>query len=127
MAAALKPSSSLQLQVYFFCPIFFINKKLSTCDIICIVATLGALAMGTVLGWSSPSQEAILAGDVFEFEVTLDDFQWVGSAVVLGAALSCLPAGLLVDWIGRKYTMLFISIPFVIGKDMFYYFDSIKY
>jgi len=72
--------------------------------------------MGTVLGWTSPSQEKILSGEVFNFDVTLDDFQWIGSVVNLGAALSCLPTGFLVDLIGRKNTMLVISIPFVIGK-----------
>jgi len=72
--------------------------------------------MGTVLGWSSPTQEAILSGEAYDFEVTDNDFQWIGSVITLGAAISCLPAGFLVDWIGRKYTMVYITIPFIIGN-----------
>ncbi|CAB3365728.1 Hypothetical predicted protein [Cloeon dipterum] len=78
-------------------------------------ATLGAMALGTVIGWSSPAQIPVLAGDVYGFSVSVTEFSWISSVVPLGAALSCLPTGFLVDWIGRKYTMLFISIPFVIG------------
>ncbi|XP_059490974.1 uncharacterized protein LOC132205733 [Neocloeon triangulifer] len=78
-------------------------------------ATLGAMSLGSVLGWSSPAQIPVVAGDVYHFSVSPAEFSWVSSVVTLGAALSCMPAGFLVDWIGRKYTMLFISIPFVIG------------
>jgi MFS family permease len=57
-----------------------------------------------------------LIGDVYEFPVTLDDFQWISSITTMGAAFSCLPAGFLVDLIGRKNTMLAMSLPFVVGK-----------
>ncbi|XP_065349056.1 facilitated trehalose transporter Tret1-2 homolog [Cloeon dipterum] len=91
------------------------NGSTKTQYIAALAATLGAMALGTVLGWSSPAQTPILTGEVFSFTVSTSEFSWVGSVVNLGAAVSCLPTGFLVDWIGRKYTMLFISIPFVIG------------
>jgi MFS family permease len=78
---------------------------------------LGAVAYGMVLGWSSPAQLPVMVGDVYQFPVTADDFQWVSSIPTLGAALACMPAGFLVDLIGRKYTMLAMTIPFVVGKD----------
>ncbi|CAB3365730.1 Hypothetical predicted protein [Cloeon dipterum] len=93
----------------------YTNGSTKTQYIAALAATLGAMALGTVLGWSSPAQIPILTGEVFSFTVSASEFSWVGSVVNLGAAVSCLPTGFLVDWIGRKYTMLFVSIPFVIG------------
>lgn len=81
------------------------------------LATLGAFAYGMVLGWSSSAQAPIMNGDVYDFPVTPADFQWVSSIPTMGAALACLPAGFLVDLIGRKYTMLAMAVPFVVGKD----------
>jgi MFS family permease len=69
-----------------------------------------------VLGWSSPAQLPVMVGDVFNFPVTSADFQWVSSIPTLGAACACMPAGFLVDLVGRKYTMLAMAIPFVVGK-----------
>ncbi|KAF4524399.1 hypothetical protein B566_EDAN009315 [Ephemera danica] len=77
-------------------------------------ATLGALAMGMVLGWSSPVELYINDG-TYNFYVDPTDFSWIGSVVPLGAAFACIPTGFFVDLIGRKNTMLFISVPFVIG------------
>jgi MFS family permease len=69
-----------------------------------------------VLGWSSPAQLPVMDGEVFNFTVTAAHFQWVSSIPTLGAACACMPAGFLVDLIGRKYTMLAMAIPFVVGK-----------
>lgn len=74
----------------------------------------GAFAAGTLLGWTSPAQIGITNGD-YGFEVTDNQFSWVGAFMTLGAACVCIPIGFLIDFIGRKLTMLLLVVPFVIG------------
>jgi len=71
----------------------------------------GAFAIGTALGWPSP------VGDTLRNEYNLTDTQWdwVGSIITIGAAFSCLPIGLLMKKFGRKWTMIALVIPFLIG------------
>ncbi|KAF4521372.1 hypothetical protein B566_EDAN006961 [Ephemera danica] len=66
------------------------------------------------IGWTSQVELNINDG-TYSFEITPSDFSWIGSVVPLGAAFSSIPCGLSVDWIGRKKTLLLISIPFVVG------------
>ena len=77
-------------------------------------AASGAFAAGTLLGWTSPAQKSILNGE-FGFDVDLDQFSWVGSAVTLSSACVCIPMGFLVNWIGRKLTLLLMVLPLIFG------------
>lgn len=51
----------------------------------------------------------------YGFSVTRDEWSWVGSIVTLGAAAVCLFIGTVINFIGRKLTMLLLVIPFTIG------------
>lgn len=80
-------------------------------------ATLGALAAGSMLGWSSPvifkiSQEN---STDYDFPVNVSQGDWVSSVINLGAAAVCFPIGLIMDAIGRKKTMLCLVLPFTLG------------
>ncbi|KAL0872217.1 hypothetical protein ABMA27_004615 [Loxostege sticticalis] len=80
-------------------------------------ATLGALAAGSMLGWSSPvvfkiSQEN---STDYDFPVSTTQGDWVSSVINLGAAAVCFPIGLIMDAIGRKKTMLCLVLPFTLG------------
>ena len=61
-------------------------------------ATLGALAAGMVLAWTSAAGEggSGLAKE-YGFLISGDEFSWIGSLVNLGAAASCIPIGILCD------------------------------
>lgn len=74
----------------------------------------GALAAGTVIGWTSPTQLEIVSGG-YGFNVTTEDFSWVGSTMNIGAALACIPIGILCNMIGRKMAMLAMVVPFLLG------------
>lgn len=85
-------------------------------------ATGGALAAGTLLGWTSPTENMILnqnneADFVNQYGFDMDDetWSWVGSAAGLGAASMCLVIGTIINLIGRKLTMLLLVLPFVAG------------
>lgn len=71
----------------------------------------GAFAIGTALGWPSPVGERIRT----DFNLTDSQWDWVGSIITLGAAISCLPIGYLMKAFGRKWTMIALVVPFLIG------------
>ncbi|XP_011158174.1 facilitated trehalose transporter Tret1 isoform X2 [Solenopsis invicta] len=81
-----------------------------------LAATLGAVAAGMVLGWSSPAGKngVNLQKD---YNITMDatEFSWVGSLATLGAGVICIPIGVIADLIGRKTAMLVMVVPFVVG------------
>ncbi|XP_053606396.1 facilitated trehalose transporter Tret1-2 homolog isoform X3 [Plodia interpunctella] len=82
-----------------------------------IAATLGALAAGSTLGWSSPVIFKITQDNQtdYNFSVSESNGDWISSLVNLGAASVCIPIGIVMDAIGRKKTMLLLVLPFTIG------------
>lgn len=85
-------------------------------------ATGGALACGTLLGWTSPTQLMIVdqpnAADFqgqYDFHVDDESWSWVGSSTTLGAAAMCVLIGTIINMFGRKLTMLALVVPFVVG------------
>lgn len=82
------------------------------------LATGGALAAGSVFGWSSPAEIPAVNQTAYGFSISNEEWSWVGSSATLGAALICLIIGLIIDRIGRKRTMLLLILPFTIGWSM---------
>ncbi|XP_038223363.1 facilitated trehalose transporter Tret1-2 homolog isoform X1 [Zerene cesonia] len=80
-------------------------------------ATLGALAAGSMLGWSSPVILKITQDNSTDYDFSVSESQgdWVSSLINLGAAAVCFPIGLIMDILGRKKTMLFLTLPFTLG------------
>lgn len=72
---------------------------------------------GSALGWTSPANPKLINGSETEYDFSLTDEQasWVGSSLNLGAAGVCIPIGILINLIGRKWSMLGLVIPFTIG------------
>lgn len=89
-----------------------------------LAAAGGALASGTVLGWTSPTQNQIESGH-YGFPVSVDHFSWVGSITNIGAALSCIPIGMLCQKFGRKLTMLAMVLPFILGWALIIWANSV--
>ncbi|XP_034484214.1 facilitated trehalose transporter Tret1-2 homolog isoform X1 [Drosophila innubila] len=81
-----------------------------------LAAAGGAFAAGTLLGWTSPAETPIVNGSThYNFDVTKEEFSWVGAFMTLGAACVCIPIGFLINQIGRKWTMLLLVLPFILG------------
>ncbi|XP_011702777.1 PREDICTED: facilitated trehalose transporter Tret1 isoform X2 [Wasmannia auropunctata] len=81
-----------------------------------IAATLGALAAGMVLGWTSPAgEDGINLKRDYDISVTKADFSWIGSLATLGAGAMCIPIGMIADLVGRKIAMLIMVVPFTVG------------
>lgn len=73
--------------------------------------------VGAALGWTSPANPKLQNGTEPEYDFILSEDQasWVGSSLNLGAAAICIPIGILINLIGRKWAMLGLVIPFTIG------------
>ncbi|XP_022834741.1 facilitated trehalose transporter Tret1 isoform X2 [Spodoptera litura] len=82
-----------------------------------LAATLGALAAGSMLGWSAPVMVKLTDPNStdYDFSVTQRQGDWISSVINLGAAFICFPIGLIMDAIGRKKTMLLLVLPFTLG------------
>lgn len=91
-----------------------------------LAATLGALAAGMVLGWTSPAgADGVNLAKEYNMEISKGDFSWIGSIFNLGAATICVPIGVLSDMIGRKKAMLMLVVPFTIGWALMIWSNSI--
>lgn len=80
-----------------------------------ITASLCALSAGLTLGWTSPIMDDLENGALNHLVVDKNKMGWVGSFAILGAMTMCIPTGFLCDKIGRKLTLLCITIPLVTG------------
>ncbi|XP_067006762.2 facilitated trehalose transporter Tret1 [Anabrus simplex] len=79
-----------------------------------IIGNMAALMVGSSMGWMSPTQTKLEAPDAF-LPLTGDQLSWVGSLLALGTGLGPIPAGILADRIGRKWTLLGLAVPFLLG------------
>jgi MFS family permease len=70
---------------------------------------MGGFSVGCGLGWSAPSVE-ILRSQLDDFKINV-----IASGFPIGAALGTLVVPLLIDRIGRKWTMMALVPAFVSG------------
>ncbi|KAF2879595.1 hypothetical protein ILUMI_26577 [Ignelater luminosus] len=76
---------------------------------------MGALSAGTVLGWTGNISEEMKASPYNGIKIDEDILGWIGSLATLGATASCFPIAKLCDLIGRKFAMLSLTVPFMVG------------
>ncbi|XP_003701412.2 facilitated trehalose transporter Tret1-like isoform X1 [Megachile rotundata] len=73
-----------------------------------LLATLANFSTGTCFAWISP---AIFMYGIYDTTIISgQDISWLCSLVSLGAALSCFPAGIMADKIGRKTSIKIVSL-----------------
>ncbi|KAJ8894779.1 hypothetical protein PR048_000086 [Dryococelus australis] len=82
-----------------------------------VAATLGAFSLGTVLAWTSPTGTRLAQSSTNPDPslMTVAEWSWVGSLMNVGATLSVVLVGAVIDRLGRKYTMLALVLPFIAG------------
>ncbi|KAF5269944.1 hypothetical protein FQR65_LT05743 [Abscondita terminalis] len=90
-----------------------------------ITVSLGALATGTVLGWTGNISKTLLDGEYNDISIDATDFGWIGSMSNLGSMFICFPIGIICDKIGRKYGSLLLTIPFIIGWLLIIFANSV--
>lgn len=81
-----------------------------------VTVCLGAIAAGTVLGWTSNIPKKLKNDhDLNGIIISEDDFGWIGSLSTIGAMIMCFTTGILCDVIGRKWGCLLQALPFTLG------------
>uniref|UniRef100_A0A2H8TQH8 Sugar transporter ERD6-like 6 n=1 Tax=Melanaphis sacchari TaxID=742174 RepID=A0A2H8TQH8_9HEMI len=83
----------------------------------CIVASLPVFMTGIVLGWPSPVIEYMSAGQA-PVSLTSVQISWMVACIDIGNFAMALPAGWLMDQIGRKNTVI-ASAPLMFAGWMF--------
>ncbi|RXG55872.1 Sugar transporter ERD6-like 6 [Armadillidium vulgare] len=92
------------------------EPKLLPQYITALCATIGALALGNILGYSSPAG-LILTSNNTDSGIHLDRFQngWFSSVSNLGSAIGCPLAGFAMDYFGRRGTLIYSIVPVLVG------------
>lgn len=72
------------------------------------------MILGTNIGWTSPMIPQLLSSNS-SLQVSSSDAGWITSFLMLGAFPGCILAGLIVDKIGRKTSLLLANIPLLLG------------
>ena len=77
-------------------------------------ATLGCFLNGTVIGYSAPAIPSVMntnGTDLYgnEFKLDFQQASWITSILSLGCFFGCILAGPIMEKIGRKRTLLYIT------------------
>lgn len=105
---------------------FFQNANLLIIVVLKFLATLSAVAAGTVLGWTSPISTDIEKNTFHGIKVNDTQMGWIGSLTTLGALCMCILTGFICDKIGRRLTLLLLVIPFSIGWSLLIWAKTIE-
>ncbi|XP_018012769.1 facilitated trehalose transporter Tret1 isoform X2 [Hyalella azteca] len=96
-----------------------------------LAATMGALSMGAILGYSSPAGSQLKGPDlppnvtlnvsnidcplIHDEPLTDNQISWFGSTVNIGALIGAPLGGVCINLIGRRTTMVATIAPFLLG------------
>ena len=69
---------------------------------------------GTHIGWTSPTLPNLKRPES-HLPITSDESSWIASFYLLGSIPGNIIAGLVVDWIGRKSSLLVAGVPLLLG------------
>ncbi|XP_014608927.1 PREDICTED: facilitated trehalose transporter Tret1-like, partial [Polistes canadensis] len=79
-----------------------------------ITATLSLASAGSHIGWTSPTLPTLKSPES-HVEITSDDASWIASFYLLGSIPGNIIAAFIVDWLGRKSSLLIAALPLTIG------------
>jgi len=89
-----------------------------------VIATTGALVVGTMIGWSSSVQIQLQKNDtylnhdstnIWLIQMSKDEMSWISSLLNIGALLGSLFGGFVIDGIGRRGTLIALIPIYITG------------
>uniref|UniRef100_A0A8D8WUQ2 Facilitated trehalose transporter Tret1 n=1 Tax=Cacopsylla melanoneura TaxID=428564 RepID=A0A8D8WUQ2_9HEMI len=84
-----------------------------------LLACLLSMATGCVAGWSAPAipylQNNVVGALRVDTPITDSEASWIASIITIGAILGAVPAGQLSYSLGRKWFLLLLAFPSIIG------------
>ncbi|XP_014280108.1 facilitated trehalose transporter Tret1 isoform X3 [Halyomorpha halys] len=90
-----------------------------------LAVTIGVFCGGAVIGWSSPALPELQSPNS-TLPLTPDQGSWVGSLLAIGSFIGALPAGSVADLLGRKLTIMSLSVPLLISWSMIHFATSVN-
>ena len=89
-----------------------------------VSVSLGSMIVGFVSGYTSPASVSMKTLESEYFPVSEQAVSWIGGIMPLAALLGGIVGGPLIDFLGRKTTILHTAIPFIICTftDTFFFF-----
>ncbi|KAI2798711.1 Solute carrier 2 (Facilitated glucose transporter) member 8, partial [Blomia tropicalis] len=82
-------------------------------------ALMGAIGMGTVLGWTGSAFDSMRDENsvprLLDSDENKEAKTWIGSSMTLGALVGAMISGPMAQLLGRKKALILYSIPFTIG------------
>lgn len=78
-----------------------------------VAVSMGSMIIGFSSAYTAPA--LVTMSNSTDIEVTEEQGSWIGSLMPLAALVGGVAGGSLVDYIGRRRTMLFIAPPFFLG------------
>ncbi|XP_001600172.1 facilitated trehalose transporter Tret1 [Nasonia vitripennis] len=96
------------------------NQPVAKCTFSQVLAafsvSLGSMVVGFASSYTSPAIVSMTNSTLNpDFEVTKDASSWVGSIMPLSALFGGIAGGPLIEYIGRRNTILFTAFPFIIS------------
>ncbi|XP_043584198.1 facilitated trehalose transporter Tret1-like [Bombus pyrosoma] len=79
-----------------------------------ISACILVVGVGTALAWTSPVLPQLYAADSW-LVITKEQGSWISSLLALGAIAGALGSGSMADKMGRKKSLLLLSVPFLLS------------
>lgn len=79
------------------------------------MASFGGFIVGLSVGWSGPIGSTNFIYETYVFHPSLTHWTFICSIVAVGAAIMCVPVGIMVSSYGRKRIMLGMVLPSLVG------------
>ncbi|XP_014213486.1 facilitated trehalose transporter Tret1 isoform X2 [Copidosoma floridanum] len=77
--------------------------------------SLGSMVVGFTSSYTSPALESMKDSNVTSFEVSGATGSWIGSIMPLSALFGGIAGGPLIEYVGRRNTILFTAFPFILA------------
>lgn len=91
-----------------------------------VSACMLVVGIGTAIAWTSPVLPKLTAEGSW-LKVTPDQGSWISSFLPLGAILGAYPAGSMADQMGRKKSLLLLSVPFLASWGLILVATEVKF
>ncbi|XP_044732403.1 facilitated trehalose transporter Tret1-like [Chrysoperla carnea] len=109
------------------------DKELGHCDpkknysreyITTIIATLGTIVCGIQFTWMGPILPQMLSGS-FKIQITMAESVWVFNLLHVGGLIGSIVASMITNHFGRKRTIVWTTIPFIISSIIRIYAETV--
>ncbi|KAK4877066.1 hypothetical protein RN001_009572 [Aquatica leii] len=90
-----------------------------------LTVSIAVLSVGTVVGWTGNIIDVLLAGQYNNIPISPKFLSWLISLSTLASMIFSIPSGIMCDTFGRKTTLLFLTIPVIVGWLLILFANSI--